>query len=256
MNLQGYGLTFGGTHTDTFNIICEKTIQPLTPPLIFQSQTVPDKAGAWYFRTDLGARKIQVDIAVQTDSLSDFRPNLRAMANWLDPSKGVQPLIFDNEPDKTYYALLYNDSGQPIDITQLVLLGRMSLFFICPDPFAYGTAAPSTTIASGTASKAITLSGMARVYPKITVTFAATATEYKITHNESGKFVRVIYGFSANNELVIDCSKGTVEVNGIIQMPAVDINSDFFPLVEGVNTLAMAPDNLGDTVVDYTPRYL
>lgn len=257
MNMQGYGFTFDGVHSDNYSIYLEKTYHPVTPPLNAQIQSVPKMPGAWYYRTDLGPRVIQIDIALKSDSRLNFRPDVRAIAAWLDPAKGQKTLIFDNESDKSYQAVLYNDGGQPAIINQLVLIGRTSLYFLCADPYAYGSAAPTLNIASGTASASLTLeANSSECFPVINVTFSAASTEYKITHSESGEFVRVIYNFAANDKLLIDCTKGLIQINGVDQMQALDINSDFFALVSGTNTFNIAPSNVGATTVDHTPRYL
>jgi predicted phage tail component-like protein len=256
VNMQGYGFTFDGVHSDAYNIYFEKSYHPLTPPLTAQIQTVPKMPGGWYYRTDLGPRIIQLDIAVKSDSLANFRPNFRSIASWLDPAKGLKTLTFDNDPDVSYQAVLYNES-QAVIINQLVLIGLASIYFLCPDPYGYGAAAATLNIPSGTASKTLTLESVSTdCFPVINVTFAAAATEYKITHSESGEFVRVIYNFVANDRLLIDCTKGLIQINGVDQMQALDINSDFFSLVSGTNTFTIAPSNVGTTAVDHTPRYL
>lgn len=251
----GYGFTYDDQHTDAFNLTVENTFHTLTPPLNTQMLTVPKRPGAWYFRTDYGPRVIQVDIVLKSDSLINFRPDVRAISGWLDPSQGPRSLIFDNEPDKTYQAVLYTNGGDPPNITQMVLLGKTSLYFMCPDPYAYDAMEQTVTISSGTTSEAIT-NDNTETQPIITVTFSTTASSFKITKQETGEYVNVIYNFAANDQLVIDCDKGLVTINGINQMNALDINSDFFSLSNGTNTLEIDNANLGQTVVVYTPRYL
>ena len=52
----------------------------------------------------------------------------------MNPRKGSQILIFDDEPDIMYYARISNQ----VPLDTLGAMGTFTLQLVCPDPFAYG----------------------------------------------------------------------------------------------------------------------
>lgn len=249
---QGYGFSYRGKHSDDFGVTAEKTIRPISAALTAVTEQIPNRKGVYYYRTDKGPSIIKVSIVLQTDKLSTFRPDIRAITAWLDPDQGVGPLVFDNEPDKTDEAVFYNNSGQQIDITQLVLLGRMELQFLVPDGESVGADHTQTFTDAGT----IRNGGSAEAYPVFTVTFSATSSTFKIT-NQDGESINIDYSFSSGNTLVIDCQYEKVTINGEITMSAYDwTSSDFFSFVPGDNDLTISPTRVSSVSVDYQERWL
>ncbi len=116
-----------------------------------------------------------------------------------------------------------------------------------------GTLTPSTPV------NTVINTGTATGLPIITATFSVSgATDYKVTHLETGKSVRVINNFNANDVLVIDHSKMYVTINGSTAMPKLDLSSEFFELNKGTNTLtiSMATGGSAYTQISYKERWL
>ncbi len=107
-------------------------------------------------------------------------------------------------------------------------------------------------------TNAVNNSGTAPSLPITTVTFPRVgATDFKITHLETGKSVRVIYNFAVNDVLVIDHEKCLVTINGLRAMASLDLSSRFFELAPGTNTLVATTTGGGAyTKVDYKERWL
>lgn len=253
-----YGFTYNGVNSNDMGVFARRTRHSILPPMLSRTIQVPKRPGLWYIRTDLGPRWIQVDIAVLADSPEDLRQKVRALASWLNPAKGPQALSFDNEPDKTYYAVLDEGGGggsgsQATDITQLVTLGQGTLTFLCPDPYAYG-AETSVAFVSDTATPNV--DGTAETWPRIEVTFTATATQFSVTHTQTGRAVILDNVFNAGDTLVIDCAKQLVQVNGVASMASLDLASDFFTLTPGSQTLQISPTGVCSATVYWTPRWL
>ncbi|WDL96411.1 distal tail protein Dit [Alicyclobacillus sp. ALC3] len=256
--IQGYGFSYNGQHSSAFGIYAKKTTQSITPALLAQATSVPRRPGEWYFRTDIAERWIPVDIAYIASDLASFRPDTRAIAAWLSPVNGLQPLIFDNEPDKTYYAVMDDGMGtgagtQATDIAQIATLGTGKIIFRCSDPFAYAQSQSSAAFINDIASPSI--QGTYETYPVITLSLTGAATSIKITHS-SGAFALVNYSFAAGDTLTVDCTRALVTINGATNMQALDITSDFPALTPGGNTLTVSPAGVSTGSVAWTERYL
>jgi predicted phage tail component-like protein len=254
-----YGFTYAGIHSDDMSVIAQKTTQSILPPMLSQTIQVPCRPGLWYIRTDFGARYINVGIAIDATDTYDLRNKVRVLAAWLNPMNGPQALTFDNEPDKTYYAVL--DEGgsgggtgsQATDITQIAALGQGTLTFLCPDPFVYGT---ETSMPFSNDAVTLNVDGTTETCPRIEVTFTKQATNFTVTHTQSGKKVILDTVFNANDTLTIDCAKQLIEVNGSPAMADLDLSSDFFALSPGVQNLQITPTGVSTATIYWTPRWL
>lgn len=134
--------TFNGIDSSTY-LIVNKVKHSVLPPLEPRLRTAPRRAGAYDFGVDVGTREIEVDVTVIGTDGADLRGKVRDIAEWLY-QEDLCPLVFSDEPDKTYYARLSGDS----DLEQIRSFGKGTLAFLCPDPFALGS--PSTqTIEKG-----------------------------------------------------------------------------------------------------------
>lgn len=98
--------------------------------------------------------------------------------------------------------------------------------------------------------------GSAQSYPVITATITAAASELKILHYESGKYLRIVKSLAAGDVLIFDCEKSFVKLNGVYIMNYLDLASDFFPLQTGANTLIVTPNNTCTLSIAYNPRWL
>ncbi|WP_018130718.1 distal tail protein Dit [Effusibacillus pohliae] len=219
----------------------------LFPTITARLMTVSSRSGAYYFGSRMDPREIEVEILLQGSSLTDFRNKVRDLASWLQPDGGVADLSFDDEPDKVYRAVVSGDS----EFEQIRAFGKGKLVFLCPDPFAYST----TQEIQNLFMNIVTRVGSAPSFPMFDITFKVSASEFKVLHAESGKYVRVVRSFAANDRLQIDCDKRQVTLNGATIMNALDITSQFFPLLAGNNTIEVPPSATADVICTYTPRW-
>lgn len=191
-------------------------------------------------------RPFPIPVFLKSENIRDLQKVKEDLAAWLihdDP----KPLIPDDEPDRVYYAVV-DGSFDPEDI---VRWSRGTIPFICPDPYKYGAEKPITLGASP-----INNEGTAETPPIINVTFTAAASEFTITHQESGGFVRVIWNFVAGDKLVIDLSKRKVIINDNVNMTAYYWKNRPFMLSPGANTLTVAPASVATTQIKHRPRWL
>lgn len=127
------GFTYGGRHSSEFGLIMLRSPVSVMPPIEPKLIQVPGRAGAYLGPVQIRERTIQVDVALWAGTERERREMVRAIAAWLDPTKGARELSFDAEPGKAYRAVL----AQNVDLQQAVV-GLTTLEFIAADPYAYG----------------------------------------------------------------------------------------------------------------------
>ncbi|MGY6209735.1 distal tail protein Dit [Cytobacillus firmus] len=98
--------------------------------------------------------------------------------------------------------------------------------------------------------------GSAESNPIIEVTFTAPATEFTITLQETGEFVRVIWNFVAGSKLEIDLAKRKVIIDGNVRMSAYYWRNKPFKILPGSNNLLMSPAGVATTQIKFRPRWM
>ncbi|MGM0776908.1 MAG: distal tail protein Dit [Bacillota bacterium] len=214
-------------------------------PVEREYQEVPNRPGAYpKKKRKTKPRPFPITVLIEADGVN-LQKLKEDFAAWLiqdDP----KPLIPDDEPDRVYYA----EVDGSFDPEELVNFGQGIIPFICPDPYKYGDE-KSITLSTGSINNA----GTVETIPIINVTFTAPASEYKITHQESGGSVRIIWNFVAGDRLVIDISKRKVIINDNVNMTAYYWRNRPFMLGPGANNLTISPVNVATTQIKFRPRW-
>jgi len=107
--------------------------RPAWAPVKRNLLTVPNRPGAYHKSTDIDVRPLEVPVRIKAESIADLQKIKEDLADWLI-TESVEELIFDDEPDRTYYAMIEGE----LDLDELVNRGKGTLNFICPDPYKYG----------------------------------------------------------------------------------------------------------------------
>lgn len=152
-------------------------------PLKQVTQSVPGRDGDYLMKQDRGIRTYPVPVTLVGTSPEDAQAKVRLLAQWLiwpDPAA----LIFSDEPDKVYYAVLNGNS--PLD--RLILARQTTLEFVILDPYAYGT---EHTNSLSLGNNTIVHDGNAVAYPHMAFALDNPASFIRISHVEQGKFVTV-----------------------------------------------------------------
>lgn len=129
---MSFGFNYNGEYSGNHGLIVLDVKTSILPPIATQTVDIPGMPGTDYIRSVYGVRKLDVKVGYHGANLADFRSKMREWAGWLKPGK-LEQLIFDDEPDKYYMAVLDGST----DLSQIVAYGDGTLSFICPDPFAY-----------------------------------------------------------------------------------------------------------------------
>lgn len=126
------GFTFRNIHSSTFGIGVRSVDRSLIPELRRNEFTIPGRHGTIDFGLNTyEKRPIQVSIGLLKNAdWEALRANAREVARWLS-GKGY--LVFDDEPDKAYDAVVYGYVG--IEQLELLPTGLLTVTFEC-QPFA------------------------------------------------------------------------------------------------------------------------
>lgn len=107
--------------------------RPTFAPLQRSILTIPGLPGGYLLETTTEVRIIEVPILVKIDFFPDMEKLKEDLAEWL-VTEQPEELIFEDEPDRTYYAVV--DSS--LDLEKILDVGQGTIYFMCPDPYKYG----------------------------------------------------------------------------------------------------------------------
>ncbi|OTW86368.1 phage tail protein [Bacillus thuringiensis serovar cameroun] len=107
--------------------------RPAWAPVKRNFLSVPGYPGARLLNTEVGARQIDVPLIVKAENIADLQKVKEDLAAWLITDQECE-LIFDDEPDRTYLAII--DGAFNAD--ELINRGKGVITFICPMPYKLG----------------------------------------------------------------------------------------------------------------------
>ena len=129
------GFSFQGIHSKEKKLKARITGYPMLPAFRNNTESIPGRSGILDFGMEYSERIISVECSVFPEQdFSALVHRIDEINGWLNPYRGVQPLIFDEYPDRYFMARLNTEiSMERVSRTA----GTFSLEFICPDPFGY-----------------------------------------------------------------------------------------------------------------------
>ena len=176
-----HGFAFRGKHSSEFGIILNKLQRSILPPQSERLIEIPDKAGAHFFGKQKGVREFKLDITISGKSEKDYNEKVREVAVWLN-SDIEQEIVFDREPDKSYYGFFTGTT----DLEELQTIGTTSLVFLCPDPYAYAPEVDTNLIES---PQVVKTGGKEETFPAFKVTFKKPSTFFTVGTKDKHIFV-------------------------------------------------------------------
>lgn len=241
------GFNFNGTASKNMKIKARLTSWQASPALRNFYETVPGKAGVADFGCDSGERIITLTCYIYPQK--DFAALvsvLDAMAQWLDPTKGLKQLVLDEVPDRYFMARL----SEAVDCERLLRsAGTFTLKFICPDPHAYALE-DETYVNSEEGEHEISRSiGTTLSEPVYSIQGVVSSdTDSYISIITNGEELRITGALAEGETLIVDSNLVTAKVvdsvgdtlrNGLPLL--YELN---FPVLEtGTNTVVVSTSN-------------
>lgn len=253
---MAYSFSYRGERAEDYGIDVLNVNRSILPPASTITTNIPGRDGELFVRNEYGMRTIEVEILVRKqNSMADFMDKVREIAEFLDHSKGLGELVFDDETDKYYEAVVSGDSG----IEQIKTFGRGTITFVAPDPFARSFQPINVGFENGTTGEFVAefeLVGSAEVYPHIWVEVFNSGSFLEIRHVQRQEKIRLeglgIGEWYFNNE------GNSIYLDHIPEpLVGLTLDSDFFKLKKGTNTIIIETD--ADPVVTfmaYWPKWL
>ncbi|MCM3705312.1 phage tail family protein [Cytobacillus firmus] len=165
-----WGFTYRGIHSSEKGLrIANISGRDTLPDIESRTAQTASKHGLHYYGYRFQERRIRAEITLYGSSLSNFRSKIREIAAWLNPYDGPGELIFDDEPDKKYYAVITENT----DFEGMFIKRVAEIEFLCPDPFAYAISETAASISGN--SLTIDNDGTAETFPVIEITADGSA---------------------------------------------------------------------------------
>ena len=234
--------TFNDTKKDYLIPLFGNNREPWAP-IERQYQEFPGRPGVYMRKKRIVKQRTFTVPVLLHDLDMNYNELKEDLAAWLIHDE-PKPLIFDDEPNRIYYAVV-DGAFNPEDI---VTFGKGTIPFVCPNPYKYGF---EESIILG--NFPIRNEGTVETSPIFSVKFIAGASEFIFTH-QNGKFVRIIYNFSVNDLLVVDMDKRKITINNNVKMTTLDLNSNWFSLNPGKNEIIVSSG--AKTTITFKPKWL
>ena len=241
------GFNFNGTASKNMKIKARLTSWQASPALRNFYETVPGKAGVADFGCDSGERMITLTCYIYPQK--DFAALvsvLDAMAQWLDPTKGLKQLVLDEVPDRYFMARL----SEAVDCERLLRsAGSFTLKFICPDPHAYALEDETFVISEEDEHEITRSIGTTLSEPVYSIQGVVSSdTDSYISIITNGEELRITGALAEGETLIVDSNLVTAKVvdsvgdtlrNGLPLL--YELN---FPVLEtGTNTVVVSTSN-------------
>lgn len=250
------GFKFCGRHCDEFWVHMRSKNRPLLPERRRRQLEIPQLHGRYDFDgSTYDMRVITLECFVYAADIPAFRSRLREIAEWLS-QKG--PLVFDDEPDKTYEARIFSS----VPVEQMVSAGIFTLVFDC-QPFANGQERIlSLTASSNPASLVISNRGTQESPCIITLTNTGSGSIEGISltaERSAGDLDEFQYTktLTAGSTLEVDTERYTVQLND--SLITAGYSGDFFRVLPGASVIRYSDSGSAREIslsVKWTELYL
>ncbi len=172
-------MKFNGIEKDYLTVLRGRN-RPAWAPVNRNIITTLNVPGGYLTSSQTEIRRIDVPVFLMAENFPELQKLKEDMAEWLI-HKEPKELIFKDEPDRIYYALV--DGG--VDLDELIRWGDGVISFICPDPFKYGQEKLLTFPSSGVLT--FENEGTAETEPIIELTAKDKAT-FAMVANSEGEY--------------------------------------------------------------------
>lgn len=126
-----YGMTFNGIRKDYVTVLRKE--RPPWATVQRMIEQVPGRPGGHPTSTNVQPRQIRATLLLESDNFQELQKMKEDLADWL-VTEEPKELIFDDEPDRVYYAMV----GEDMIFEEIIRVGVIQVLFVCPDPHKYG----------------------------------------------------------------------------------------------------------------------
>lgn len=135
------------------------------PPITNNTIQVRGRKSPHFYDQQLGTRKINATVILLAEEANAVIAKVGQLAEWFYHEEAV-PLVISDDPGKTWTVLPDGDTN----VEEVVSTGKVTLSFICMEPFAYGPDHEVTLTPIDDEPVYFTVYGNATTYPEIELT--------------------------------------------------------------------------------------
>lgn len=203
------GFTIGGEHSSSLNLIVLEKDVPLMPEIKNDTEEMDGQDGIYDFGLQYREKSISVTVRLlNTISKTEYNNTLRKIATILNPRLKAQQLIFDDEPDKMYFARL----SETFNPKRLATISDIfTINFICYDPFTYSI---NLKKYNGASQITVNQEGGHVARPVIKITKGAGAGTIRNVHSDDTTEEIKFNALSPEGVYIIDCKEQTSLIDG------------------------------------------
>ena len=244
------GFKLGGVTSSSLGLfVIDKEI-PFMPEIEEQAEEMPGMDGGYDFGVRYKPKIIPVKVRlIDCASKTIYNNRLRTIAAKFNPRLGSKPLIFDDEPDKMYFARL-SETFSPTRIG--LISNEFTLTFICYDPFTYSVEEKEK---SGATQVTIEHVGSHLARPTLIITKTAGAAVTKnVRPDQTEEEIRFNASAPAG-VFTIDSKEQTTLLDGAGAYEYLE-DEKYFSLQEGSNTISKVSGSITNIRVIYRDTWL
>ena len=230
---------FNGVEIPSFIKITGITF-PVLPDVDVRETRVPRRLGNVDNGVKFGGKTINLSVVLLSDKNKSIQTQSDELKAWLKGDNwNVSKLVLGDQPNKYYLARVSNE----VEINDLFVNGEGNIDFYSADPVKYD--ATESTANSTNAIANITYTGLENAPTNITIQVTSDCTNIQLTHQQTGKVLRLVGTFKIGQTINIDNSKKVVKLNGTTAMTLVAFDSDWLYLVSGANRITFTSSTSG-----------
>lgn len=207
------------------------------PTVNSKTLQIPERNGVFYQGYQYDPLELPVDLWFKGTDLTSLQSARRDLAQWLNPDQGMGDLIFDDEPDKKYQAVLIDKS----QLDQVIRFSKGSVTFLAPDPFAYAVNDDVFTY-SAAGSYNFSRKGTANSNPLIEIQGTAASSD-SIQVNLNNNSITFTGDLQTGETFALDSDLLTAKIektDGSVVSAVNSIDQLDFPIaIPGVNQLTV-----------------
>jgi predicted phage tail component-like protein len=161
-------LSFAGVNAPDF-FRTKKVSMRAMPPVDISTVKIPNMDGEYYTGKRYATDVITVEFFIRAPDKKGVMYTAEELGKWL-ATDSPQPLIFDDKPDRTYYAIVQGATS----LDKMIQFAAGTITFFLADPFAYAPAKLLTLPANAIGS--ITNEGSAQAFPRFNIQFKKSSS--------------------------------------------------------------------------------
>lgn len=243
------GFTIGGVHSSEFGIYLVSKSIGLLPDTRDYEIVIFGQDGVKDYGTQLDKRKLPLTLKMQGESREDLIDNLDRLAALLDPRKGYQPLIYDDDPTR-FRSVKYSSGINDSTINFIINQGAFVLGLKAVDPFKYSLSPQTITWSTeANGSTQILNNGSVETPPVIQVrTSNGVILPSGLTITINGVAITYKGEITPDDVIEMDIKRKDVMKNGVLANRYWE--GDFPVLQAGLNTIVET--DVGNSGADIT----